>query len=243
VKNNLTRLCTGYCCEFCDKYYQCKKCYEGFKSFVSPLIETPNHNHPLMKIPLVRDQRWLYGSQTFTCSKCSKKCVASKDYHCVECEGWSECSKCVQASITSSATTNSKANEINTNMTLDITFLASVLIVNGNKCSLDSTKVNQCPQAASIIANKHWDLSNIDSKPVEKAYFEVTFEKFNKAGYVSVGIGNQIFSQNQLLGYQQNSFGYVSNGKALQNIGTNSQHLVKYEPGSSTFSVANSRRC
>jgi hypothetical protein len=218
----------GYGCEFCNKYYQCKDCHEGFKNLESPFIDTPNHNHPLMRIPSARDKRWLYAGKTFACSKCSKECQPYRDFHCVECEGWTECNDCLQASSTSP---NTVANEANASMALDLKFLAPAMKVDGHKYALNSIKANQCPQAASIIANRHWDLRDIDAKPAENAYFEVTFNKFNQAGYVSVGIGNQIFHQNQLLGYQQNSFGYVSNGEALQNIGTNSQRLDKYGPG------------
>jgi hypothetical protein len=76
--------------------------------------------------------------------------------------------------------------------------------------TLGNTK--NVPQSASTISNHCWDLSKIESEPVPHAYFEVTFDKFNKNAVVGVGIGNQIFVQNQLLGLQQNSFGYLSNG-------------------------------
>jgi hypothetical protein len=57
----------------------------------------------------------------------------------------------------------------------------------------------------------------------------VTFHKFNfREGKVSVGIGNQIFVQNQLLGYQQNSFGYYSDGFVSQNANQNVRQFVAF---------------
>jgi hypothetical protein len=46
---------------------------------------------------------------------------------------------------------------------------------------------------------------------------EVKFKAFNKGSTVGVGIGNQIFRQNEFLGHQQNSYGVFNDGTACVN--------------------------
>lgn len=71
-------------------------------------------------------------------------------------------------------------------------------------------KDQKYPKNMSIITDKYWDLSSIDKTFPTSAYFEVTFHKMK--GLVGLGVGNQIHSQSQLLGHQQNSFGVLSDG-------------------------------
>jgi hypothetical protein len=69
-----------------------------------------------------------------------------------------------------------------------------------------------CPKSMSVITSTSWDLSGIEQGPVPHAYFEVTFNALHSDGLASVGVGNQIFVENEMLGKQQNSFGYFSGG-------------------------------
>lgn len=62
----------------------------------------------------------------------------------------------------------------------------------------------------SVTTSKYWDLMAIEKVFPTTAYFEVTFYK--KEGLLGVGIGNQIHRHTQMLGYQQNSFGVLSDG-------------------------------
>lgn len=83
----------------------------------------------------------------------------------------------------------------------------------GQKYSLNTGPNTLCPAHMSVKTSKYWDLSSIERQPEPHAYMEVTFEELAKDALVSVGVGNQIFAQNEMLGYQQNSFGVFNNGK------------------------------
>ena len=122
--------------------------------------------------------------------------------------------------------------ELHAAINLEPKLLTPVLLIKNNTFTLRSERLSKCPRAASIISNHPWDLSSIERTPAPCAYFEVTFSKLNnKEGKVSVGIGNQIFVQNQMLGYQQNSIGYCSDGIVSQNSFENIQHLSMYSEG------------
>ncbi len=91
-------------------------------------------------------------------------------------------------------------------------FLAPVLKTEGNKYSLVNAHDHKCPEKMSMITTKCFNLNEIDSEVHPSAYMEVTFTEIDKKGIVGVGIGNQIFGQNNFLGHQQNSFGVFNNG-------------------------------
>lgn len=81
-----------------------------------------------------------------------------------------------------------------------------------NHYELTVKEGQRMPNRLSVVTNKPWDLSSIDTcQP--NAYFEVTFENFSEESLVAVGVGNQIFAPNKPLGDQQNSFGYFFNGQ------------------------------
>jgi hypothetical protein len=93
---------------------------------------------------------------------------------------------------------------------LNAQLLSSVLkLGTQNKLNVGST---MCPQKMSLITSKCFNLDQIDTQVIPSAYMEVTFEAFNKGSTVGVGIGNQIFRQNEFLGHQQNSYGVFNDG-------------------------------
>jgi hypothetical protein len=89
-----------------------------------------------------------------------------------------------------------------------------------------------CPNNASIISKRPWDLQNIETEPMPDAYFEVTFHEFNELSHVGIGVGNQIFTPVKLLGAQQNSFGYLNNGMISQNESKSYKNIMpSFKPG------------
>jgi hypothetical protein len=89
-----------------------------------------------------------------------------------------------------------------------------------------------CPNNASIISKRPWDLQNIETEPMPDAYFEVTFHEFNELSHVGIGVGNQIFTPVKLLGAQQNSFGYLNNGTISQNESKSYKNIMpSFKPG------------
>eukprot|EP00029_Vermamoeba_vermiformis_P011688 TRINITY_DN649_c0_g2_i1.p1 TRINITY_DN649_c0_g2~~TRINITY_DN649_c0_g2_i1.p1 ORF type:complete len:546 (+),score=92.08 TRINITY_DN649_c0_g2_i1:432-2069(+) len=216
---------TAYLCEFCGDYVLCATCYLGFNSLASPLIDTPHHPFPLID-PTKTQQRFTsYDvSTTYTCHLCSKDCT-NNAYRCVECDDYAECGACISPSKPATF-------DVQSPICLEAKYLTPVLRIDKNTFTLNEARLHKCPRAASIISNRPWDLSTIDDAPASHAYFEVTFNKLNdKEGKVSVGIGNQIFVQNQMLGYQQNSFGYCCDGLVSQNTKHNVQQFPAYTEG------------
>jgi hypothetical protein len=112
----------------------------------------------------------------------------------------------------------------------DIGLLSHFISRSGNEYEMIKKGDKVSPRAASMISKRCWDLTKIDEEAVPNAYFEVTVMQL-EGQYVSVGVGNQIFVQNQLLGYQQNSFGFCNNGQVTQNVGTNIQHFPSFGAG------------
>ncbi len=188
-------------------------------------METPHHPFPLVDPVKARYRFKDHGTAPYICNICSKDCTENP-LRCVECDDYAECRTCA-ASHTKPVT-----NDASLDIHLQPKLLAPVLLVYKTTFALNKERLHKCPRAASLISNRPWDLSTIDDAPAANAYFEVTFTKLNdKEGKVSVGVGNQIFVQNQLLGYQQNSFGYCSDGLVSQNTKRNVQKFPKYSKG------------
>ncbi len=166
----------------------------------------------------------------YNCSICKQQ-KTGLVYHCMECGFYDECSDCFKRVTTE--TDPSNQNE-DTEMQLDIGVLSRIITKSGNVFELNKQGERKPPQAASMITTKCWDVSQLDFAPVPSAYFEVTFHHL-EGQYVSVGVGNQIFVQNQLLGYQQNSFGYCNNGQVTQDVGTNLQNFSAYGTGAESL--------
>jgi hypothetical protein len=159
-------------------------------------------------------------------------------YHCVECGDYDECPSCVTKQHIGGPVQSLSDLKFNLGhlshviKSSDSPDLGKLKVDLGNLTKfipsthgVFSLEVKNCgkdqkyPKNMSIITDKHWDLSSIDKTFPTSAYFEVTFHKMK--GLVGVGVGNQIHSQSQLLGYQQNSFGVLSDG-------TVSSKLINY---------------
>ncbi len=242
----------GLRCEFCD-FDICRECsvygsttplnsISGAPSILSPSIpeleRSANHvQHPLIRFDSVEDPSWFlqakYNDGSYFCNVCSEERYGPV-YHCMDCGDYEECLDCFRPVKTEPETMKSLHENEDKEMQLDVGLLSRVITKYGNVFELNKQSECKPPQAASMITTKCWDVSQIDSAPVPSAYFEVTFHHL-EGQYVSVGVGNQIFVQNQLLGYQQNSFGYCNNGQATQNVGTNSQNFSAYGTGTESY--------
>lgn len=146
-------------------------------------------------------------AQKVTCSQCNK---ISEDtiYYCPICDHV-ECSDCAMP-----ATKKSNADLTNDFMRLEPQFMKQYFTSNDvNHFKLSVKESQRTSPDLAIKSNQAWDVSTIDLAPVPTAYFEVTFNKLKDTELVSVGVANQIFVQNKLLGDQQNSYGFFNNGK------------------------------
>eukprot|EP00029_Vermamoeba_vermiformis_P011690 TRINITY_DN649_c0_g3_i1.p1 TRINITY_DN649_c0_g3~~TRINITY_DN649_c0_g3_i1.p1 ORF type:complete len:498 (+),score=71.87 TRINITY_DN649_c0_g3_i1:308-1801(+) len=226
--------CEAQHCEFC-KYDTCKDCELAIAIPESQLVHSTNHGqHPLVKLNFVNDSSWFtsdyVSANEYRCDMCRKRSKGPV-YHCVECGNYDECPDCFKHVTNDTSTTDQSNQNNDSEYQLDIGLLSHVITKSGNNVyELTKRSKKKSPQAASMISRYCWDLSHIDTAPVHSAYFEVTVHQL--AGqYMSVGVGNQIFVQNQLLGYQQNSFGYCNNGQVTQNVGTNMQLFPSYGTG------------
>jgi hypothetical protein len=134
-------------------------------------------------------------------------------HHCSECMIYDECEKC--CSGYSKREEPKKLTNLHS-LVADHLSASGSLKINSNTYTLISSP-KLCPNNASIISERPWDLQNIETEPVPDAYFEVTFHEFNELSHIGIGVGNQIFTPVQLLGAQQNSFGYLNNGTVSWN--------------------------
>ncbi len=199
-------------CEFCGDYRLCDGCDKGFQSAAAVTIRSPNHAHELMRFDKAQGQMWFSSAYngSFNCDKCSNYSEGVV-YHCVECGIYDECGACVGEYLRDqrqSANQNSSSE-----ISLNSSIFGDAFAVEGAKYTMKK----KTPQQASMITTQHWDLSKIETEPVPHAYCEFTFHNFNANSRVGVGIGNQIWGANQMLGYQQNSFGYFNNGMVSSN--------------------------
>lgn len=134
-------------------------------------------------------------------------------YHCVECGNYDECPACALKGNNLEPSVSQKASDL----AFDLGHLEHVVAVDGQKHSL-KVGANRCPERMSLKTNEYWDLSTIEKQPVPHAYMEVTFDELAPEHVVGVGIGNQIFKQNNLLGHQQNSFCVFNDGKVSASL-------------------------
>jgi hypothetical protein len=200
-------------CEFCQDYAQCLKCHSHLENFTSPLVQSPNHNHQLLKLNSAQGSWVEQGyNGVYECDICGTT-SDSVTYHCVECGNYDECPKCALKGNDLASRVSESASDLQ----LDLGDLKHVINSKGQKYSLNMGPNTLCPAHMSVKTSKYWDLSSIERQPEPHAYMEVTFEELAKDALVSVGVGNQIFAQNEMLGYQQNSFGVFNNGKASVN--------------------------
>jgi hypothetical protein len=151
-------------------------------------------------------------------------------YHCVECGNYDECPECFKQRAKDTHENHSVNTSIEDEQQLDIGLLSHFISRSGNEYEMIKKGDKVSPRAASMISKRCWDLTKIDEEAVPNAYFEVTVMQL-EGQHMSVGVGNQIFTQNQLLGYQQNSFGFCNNGQVTQNVGTNIQHFPPFGAG------------
>jgi hypothetical protein len=205
-------------CAFCNKYDLCSDYHYKFSSVPrNLLVQSPSHEHALMALESNSGFNTV-ASQSVQCNSC-KKTTNDRTYYCPQCD-YRECGDCALPKTALTPVTQ---------MQLQVNLLSDFLKSNGPNHYQLTVSDMPCPSRMALIANRHWDLSQIDREPVP--HFEVTFSHFEADSLVSVGIGNQIFVQNQLLGYQQNTFGYLSSGEAAQNVGANVQLYSSYGQG------------
>lgn len=180
-----------------------------------------NHpEHELMALANYHEIHPFNPKQEVTCSTCKQIPLAYRVYYCPKCE-FVECMECATASAENLSNTNTEEPP----MHLELNFMKEYFTNESADRFAFTVKQSQstAPHMA-VKSNRSWDLSNIDTAPVREAYFEVTFHQINDAALVSVGVANQIFVQNKLLGDQQNSYGFFNNGKVINRIIFMNQH-------------------
>jgi hypothetical protein len=143
----------------------------------------------------------------FNCNRCQKTHYGPL-YRCGECMIYEECEECCAGY--SKREEPKKLTNLNSLVADHLSANGSLKIDSDTYTLISSPKL--CPNNASIISKRPWDLQNIETEPMPDAYFEVTFHEFNELSHVGIGVGNQIFTPVKLLGAQQNSFGYLNNG-------------------------------
>lgn len=203
------------------------------------MVKSPTHEHKLLGFERANDPLFFNENYNgnYNCDQC-KKDQSGEVFHCLECEVYDECPTCAKAGSTTPLTLGETAQVLGNFVGsalkrprasstkeetpppqkvpalppthLEVQHLSSAMIVDNNTMTLKSAV--KVPIGASMISNQPWDLSTIETEPVPNAYMEVTFNKFISDGFVGVGIGNQIWVQNQMLGLQQNSYGYFNDG-------------------------------
>jgi hypothetical protein len=217
-------------CEFC-KYNICQPCAHAVNTQVERLVYSADHPHPLIHLRNFYDRSWSstdYDSG-YICSICKQQNTGPV-YHCVECGNYDECPECFKQRAKDTHENHSMNQSIEDEQQFDIGLLSHFISRSGNEYEMIKKGDKVSPRAASMISKRCWDITKIDEEAVPNAYFEVTVMQL-EGQYVSVGVGNQIFVQNQLLGYQQNSFGFCNNGQVTQNVGTNIQHFPPFGAG------------
>lgn len=212
----------GHACMFCKEgeYEVCTDCQYKLNNLPKDLlIDTPHHPHKLMVCESARQiQIFAEFDKQVHCNHCGKPTIG-RYYYCPRCE-YVECVACaVPATSGSDQTLGDAPMQLHVNLLQD--FVKSKA---PNHFKLEVKKSQRTPNRLSMVSNKPWNLSTIDTCQPD-AYFEVTFENFNAESLVSVGVGNQIFVQNKPLGDQRNSFGYFHNGQVRINF---SSHKIPY---------------
>jgi hypothetical protein len=219
----------GHACMFCKEgeYEVCTDCQYKLNNLPKDLlIDTPHHPHKLMVCESARQiQIFAEFDKQVHCNHCGKPTIG-RYYYCPRCE-YVECVACaVPATSGSDQTLGDAPMQLHVNLLQD--FVKSKA---PNHFKLEVKKSQRTPNRLSMVSNKPWNLSTIDTCQPD-AYFEVTFENFNAESLVSVGVGNQIFVQNKPLGDQRNSFGYFHNGQATCNsYYSNEEGFPRYTKG------------
>lgn len=194
---------------FCDQYEICRDCFKFLDNLPRDMLRVSlNHpEHDLMLVDSAKEIHVYDPKQEVTCNKC-KEISTDSMYYCPRCE-FAECMECARTAENLLTT-----NTGNIPMQFELNFMKDYFTSDSADRFQFTVKQSQrtAPHMA-IKSNRSWDLSNIDTTPVREAYFEVTFHQLDDAALVSVGVANQIFVQNKLLGDQQNSYGYFNNGK------------------------------
>lgn len=218
----------GKCCMFCGQYEICKDCFKFLDNLPRDMLRVSlNHpEHDLMLVDSAKEIHVYDPKQEVMCNKC-REISTDSVYYCPRCE-FVECMECARKAENLLTT-----NTGNTPMQLELNFMKDYFTSDSADRFKFSVKQSQrtAPHMA-IKSNRSWDLSKIDTTPVREAYFEVTFHQLDDAALVSVGVANQIFVQNKLLGDQQNSYGYFNNGKASMNsLREAEDRFAKYSNG------------
>lgn len=226
-------------CEFCD-FNICLKCSEclSVKLFQQTEYSVSHPQHPLVKFFGISDVTWFPRSYReagfYLCSICKQQ-KSGQVHHCVECGNYDECPECF-VHVTAVHEPLSVNHIIDDDLhQLDIGLLSHLITKSGNEYEMDKKGNNELatPRASSMISKRSWDLTKIDLEAVPSAYFEVTVLQL-EGKHVVVGVADQNCAQNQLLGYQQNSFGYCCNGQVTHNIGTDMQFFPSFGTGKET---------
>lgn len=218
-------------CEFCT-YDICGTCANAVGDQAGLLMYSTNHpQHPLIHFRTAGDPSWFSTDylSAYICSICNQQNTGPV-HHCVECGNYDECPECFKQCAKDTHETHSVNQSIEDEQQLDIGLLSHIISKSGSVYEMIKKGDKVSPRAASMISKRCWDITKIDEEAVPNAYFEVTVMQL-EGQHMSVGVGNQIFVQNQLLGYQQNSFGFCNNGQVTQNVGTNTQQFPPFGAG------------
>jgi hypothetical protein len=219
-------------CEYCDNFFACRSCYSATQELHS--LDEPRHYKPanhqhVMSYFSSFDADW-FGAQHnsgYTCQTCHVKYDTTTElFHCLDCNDYNECVKCVWHKNAKDVTAKNPQE-----LVLNQGLLAKVLQIHQGRYTLNATASN-CPTKMSVITGKCWDLKEIEQKPAPAAYFEVKFHSFDELKRVGIGIGNQIFVQHDLLGFQQNSFAWYNNNQICYNSPRNQEDtFTRFRPG------------
>jgi hypothetical protein len=215
----------GGTCEFCN-FKLCSACQQGYQAVnrISHL-KSPHHDHELLHFDSARSTEWFDSAYngTFSCDVCKKTCDGGV-YHCPVCS-YDECEKCAVEHVNAKSAVSG-----NSAMQMELGLLSPYSRVDENEIAFDPAMRGMAPQQGSVITNTAWDLSKIETEPVPHAYCEFKMKSFTKK--VCIGIGNTTFVANQMLGYQQNSMAYFSDGSiSRNNHDHHDNYLPRFSPG------------
>lgn len=207
----------GGICEFCS-YKICNTCQDGFKALNSMVsVKSPDHEHELYQFDKAEGVAWFPSDYegNFRCDKCKTESGGTV-FHCVECGTYDECEKCASEYLRDSNANN--ANNDNGEMKLNCSLFKDAMRITDNKdYAVNNSK--KLSLACSVVTQKPWDLARVETEPAPHAYLEVKINSCDNGHKIGVGICNQMHMGNQMLGYQQNSFGYFSDGSvSLKNF-------------------------
>ncbi len=140
-----------------------------------------------------------------TCAICKKIIPknAWRIYMCYECIEYVECEECSEKQLCGNT------------LTLDIDDLHHV--VKYDEISQEYALIVQnetvCPKNMNIVPQGYLDLTELFDKPLNSAYFEVTFLTFDSNEKVGIMLDPRHMSQAQLFGSE--AFAYLNDGTVL----------------------------